>query len=240
MDRGIKAIVTVMAFSVLTGCVSVTEAVSATEVVSVTEVDESTIATPADALQALQAGNARFLAGTPLRQDFQQQISKTAGGQAPYAAVLSCLDSRVPPEIVFDQGIGDLFVGRVAGNVEDTHILGSFEFAKVVKGTKLLVVLGHTSCGAVAGACENVKLGNLTYLLAEIRPAVDAIQSRHPGANVCAAPHLDAVAEENVRQTMRDIREKSTNIAELETAGQLQLVGAMYDVATGAVTFLEN
>lgn len=204
------------------------------------EVDESEIASPQDALEALMAGNERFVSGKPLRQDFQRQIEKTADGQAPYATILSCLDSRVPPEIVFDQGIGDLFVGRVAGNVEDIHMLGSFEFAKVVKGTKLLVVMGHTSCGAVGGACENVKLGSLTHLLAEIRPAVELVQARHPDEDVCAAAHVDEIAEENVVRTVRDIREKSQLIADLEREGELRVVGAMYDIATGEVRFLDD
>ncbi len=203
------------------------------------EVDESEIETPDDALKALVAGNDRFVSGKPMHQDFRRQIEKTADRQAPYATVLSCLDSRVPPEIIFDQGIGDLFVGRVAGNVEDIHMLGSFEFAKVVKGTKVLVVMGHTSCGAVGGACENVKLGSLTHLLAEIRPAVELIEARHPDEDVCAVPHLDEIAEENVKRTVRDIREKSQAIAELEEEGALKVIGAMYDISTGRVRFIE-
>lgn len=203
------------------------------------EVDESKIKTPDDALEALVAGNKRFVDGKPLRQDFERQIAKTADGQAPYATVLSCLDSRIPPEIVFDQGIGDLFVGRVAGNIEDINMLGSFEFATAVVGTKLLVVMGHTSCGAVGGACENVKLGNLTHLLAEMRPPVELVQARHPGENVCAAPHMDEIAEENVKKTVRDIRERSRTISDLESEGKLKVVGAMYDIATGKVRFLD-
>lgn len=196
------------------------------------------IDTPRQALDALMAGNARFLSGKRLDHDFPAQIERTAAGQAPFAAVLSCLDSRVPVEILFDQGIGDIFVGRVAGNVESINMLGSFEFAKGVKGTKLLVVLGHTSCGAVAGACENVKLGALTQLLSEIKPSVDIVQARHPGENVCEAPHLDEIAVENVMRTVNDIREKSPIISELEGEGKLKVVGAMYDVATGEVTWL--
>ncbi len=202
------------------------------------EVDESKIATPDDALAALIAGNERFVSGNPLNQDFARQIEKTSLDQAPYATVLSCLDSRIPPEIIFDQGIGDLFVGRVAGNIEDIHMLGSFEFAKYVEGTKLLVVMGHTSCGAVGGACENAKLGSLTHLLAEIRPAVELVQSRHPERDVCQKPHVDEIAEENVRRTIRDIREKSQVIADLEAEGKLEVVGAMYDISTGEVRFL--
>jgi len=202
------------------------------------EVDEAKIDTPDDALAALMAGNERFVSGNPLKQDFARQIEKTSLDQAPYATILSCLDSRVPPEIVFDQGIGDLFVGRVAGNVEDIHMLGSFEFAKYIKGTKLLVVMGHTSCGAVGGACANAKLGSLTHLLAEIRPAVELVESRHPGKNVCETPHVDEIAVENVLRTIRDIREKSQVIADLEDEGALKVVGAMYDITTGEVRFL--
>lgn len=204
----------------------------------VTEVDESAITTPEEALQALKDGNQRFLSGNTLNQDWKAQIDKTAGGQAPYATVLSCLDSRVPPEILFDQGIGDIFVGRVAGNVESINMLGSFEFAKGVKGTKLLVVLGHTACGAVGGACQDVKLGTLTQLLAEIKPAVDIVQARHPNENVCEMPHVDEISEENVLRTVQDIREKSPIISELEAEGKLKVVGAMYDIKTGEVTWL--
>lgn len=200
------------------------------------EVDESKIKSPDDALAALKAGNERFVSGEVLDQDFHRQIEKTAEGQRPYATVLSCLDSRVPPEILFDQGIGDIFVGRVAGNIEDIHMLGSAEFATQLVGTKLLVVLGHTSCGAVKGACANAKLGNLTHLLDEIRPAVSAVEAAHPDKDVCT-DHVDTVAEENVRKTIRDIREKSAVIADLEKQGKVKVVGAMYDVATGEVRF---
>jgi carbonic anhydrase len=203
------------------------------------EVDEAKIKTPQDALNALIEGNERFVSGNTLNQDFKKQIEKTAGGQAPYAAVLSCLDSRVPPEILFDQGIGDLFVGRVAGNIEDIHMIGSFEFAKVVVGTKILVVMGHTSCGAVKGACADVKLDNLTHLLSEIRPAVELVETRHPNTDVCADPHVDEIAEENVIRTIKDIRAKSQAITDLEEKGDLIVVGAMYDVSTGKVRFLE-
>jgi len=212
--------------------------VAGTALADATEVDESAITTPSEALAALKAGNERFLSGEMLNQDWQAQIEKTSTGQAPYATVLSCLDSRVPPEILFDQGIGDIFVGRVAGNVESINMLGSFEFAKGVKGTKLLVVLGHTSCGAVGGACQNVKLGALTQLLAEIKPAVDIVQARHPDENVCEAPHVDEISRENVMRTVNDIREKSPIISELEAEGKLKVVGAMYDITTGEVTWL--
>lgn len=204
------------------------------------EVDESAVGSPEEALASLKAGNERFLSGATLRQDYLEQIASTADGQQPYATILSCLDSRIPPEIIFDQGVGDIFVGRVAGNVEDVNLLGSFEFASAIVGTRLLVVMGHTSCGAVKGACADAKLGNLTALLGEIRPAVDHLKAAHPNEDVCASPHLDHIAEDNVRRTISDIREKSEVLADLEKAGKLKIVGAMYDVGTGKVTFLEG
>lgn len=201
-------------------------------------VDETAITTPDEAIAALKAGNERFLNGETLDQDFEAQIEATSGGQQPYAVVLSCLDSRVPPEILFDQGIGDIFVGRVAGNVEDINMLGSFEFAGELVGVKAIVVMGHTSCGAVKGACADAKLGNLTQLLDEIEPAVEIVKTRHEGGDVCAAPHIDEVARENVKKTVEDIRDRSPVLADLEHAGKLKIVGAMYDITTGEVTWL--
>ncbi len=203
------------------------------------ESDRAAIKTPEDAIVALKAGNERFVSGNTNKQDFAKQIEETKDGQAPYASILSCLDSRVPPEIIFDQGIGDLFVGRVAGNIEDINMLGSFEFAKGVVGTKLLVVMGHTSCGAVEGACQNAKLGSLTHLLAEIRPSVRLVEERYPDADVCIPPHLDEISEENIVRTIQDIRDKSPVIADLEDAGKLKVVGAMYDISTGVVHFMD-
>ena len=190
---------------------------------------------PAEALEQLKQGNGRFLAGAAPR-DLRAQVKATASGQYPFAAVLSCMDSRVPPEIVFDQGIGDLFVVRVAGNVADTDDLGSLEYATKVVGSKLILVMGHTSCGAVKGAIDDVKLGNLTFLLEKIHPAVKAAG---PGTTKDHA-YVDRVAEANVRQTIREIREKSPIIRELADSGKIGLGGAMYDVATGKVTFLAD
>jgi len=201
-------------------------------------VDETLITTPDAAIAALKAGNERFVSGDTLDQDFSEQIEATAGGQAPFAGVLSCLDSRVPPEILFDQGIGDIFVGRVAGNVEDTNMVGSFEFAGALVNIKLLVVMGHTSCGAVVGACGGAELGNLTALLDEIQPAVDIIAAQHPDGELCEAPLVNDIAEQNVVDTIEDIREKSPVLVELEAEGKLKIVGAMYDVGTGKVTWL--
>jgi len=201
-------------------------------------VDESKITTPDEAISALKAGNERFVSGNTITQDFARQIKDTSGDQHPYATILSCLDSRIPPEIIFDQGIGDVFVGRVAGNVEDINMIGSFEFSAALKGVKAIVVMGHTSCGAVGGACQNAKLGNLTLLLDEIQPAVALIRAEHPNENVCASPYVDDISEANVVQTINDIRAKSPVLADLEKEGKLKIVGAMYDISTGEVSFL--
>ena len=191
---------------------------------------------PAEALDKLKQGNGRFLSGAAAPRDLKAQIKTTASGQYPFAAVLSCMDSRVPPEFVFDQGIGDLFVLRVAGNVVDTDDLGSLEYATKVVGSKLILVMGHTSCGAVKGAIDDVKLGNLTFLLEKIRPVVKASGPGEAGD----AAYVDKVAEANVRQTIREIREKSPTIRELADSGKIGIAGAMYDVSSGKVTFLAD
>lgn len=192
---------------------------------------------PSEATDRLKKGNAEFVAGHPRGQDLLSQVKATASGQHPWAAVLSCMDSRVPPELVFQQGIGDLFSVRVAGNVADVDDLGSLEYAAKAVGVRLLVVMGHTECGAVKGAIDDVKLGNLTELLAKIRTAMSAAGA--PGTSKDAA-YVDRIAEANVRQTMREIREKSPVIKELLDSGKTGLVGAMYDVQTGKVKILAD
>jgi carbonic anhydrase len=189
--------------------------------------------TPAQALARLQEGNARFAANAPKQRDWSAKVAATAAGQYPFAAVLACMDSRAPIEIVFDQGLGDVFGVRVAGNVVNDDELGSLEYAAKV-GAKLLVVLGHTRCGAVKGAIDGVQLGNLTGLLAKIQPAVTAAKCSDPKSDAC----VTSVAEQNVRESMREIRARSPYLAKYLDEGKLQLVGAMYDVDTGQVTFL--
>jgi len=192
---------------------------------------------PTEALDRLKKGNADFLAAKPRGQNLLSQVKETAGGQSPWVAVLSCMDSRVPPELVFQQGIGDLFSVRVAGNVVDVDDLGSLEYAAKAVGVRLLVVMGHTECGAVKGAIDDVKLGNLTELLLKIRQAVVAAGA--PGSSKDSA-YVDKVAEANVRISMKEIREKSPVIKELLDSGKAGLVGAMYDVKSGKVTFLAD
>lgn len=197
--------------------------------------------TPDAVLKHLMDGNERFVAGTMLDRDLMEQVSATASGQYPYAVVLGCIDSRVPPEIVFDQGIGDIFSPRIAGNFVNTDILGSMEFATAVAGSKVIVVLGHTSCGAVKGACDHVELGNLTHTLSNLAPAVYAVGSEITGERTSKnAEFVDAVAHENVRQTVQNILDRSPVMAGLVAEGKLLVIGAMHDVTTGRVTFLED
>jgi carbonic anhydrase len=189
--------------------------------------------TPAAALARLREGNARFVANAPQAHDWAKSVAATASGQYPFAAVLSCMDSRAPAEIVFDQGLGDVFSIRVAGNVVNDDELGSLEYAAKV-GAKLIVVMGHTHCGAVHGAVEGVELGNLTGLLAKIQPSVTAAHCTDKKSEACQ----QSVAEENVRESMREIRARSPYLAKALEAGKVELVGAMYDVSTGKVAFL--
>jgi carbonic anhydrase len=190
--------------------------------------------TPAAARARLEEGNRRFVANATKPRDWSAKVVATASGQFPFAAVLGCMDSRVPIEIAFDQGLGDVFGVRVAGNVVNDDELGSLEYAVSV-GTKLIVVMGHTGCGAVKGAIDGVQMGNLTGLLAKIRPAVEAAGCKDAKDDRC----VTTVAEENVRLALRQIREKSPYIAERVEAGTVGLVGAIYDVGTGKVAFLE-
>ena len=197
--------------------------------------DSQAAMTPVKAMEALVEGNNRFLAGTGKKRDLNAKVIATAGGQYPFAAVVSCMDSRAPVEIVLDQGIGDIFSLRVAGNVIEGDFLGSLEYAAKVVGVKLIVVMGHTSCGAVKGAIDDVKLGNLTALLDQIQPAVAAAGPTR-GSSKDAA-YVDKVAQANVRLAMKQIHAKSPILDEMLKAGTLGLVGAMYQVETGKVVF---
>ena len=189
--------------------------------------------TPASALEKLKQGNARFVEKNMKSRDWMAKVSGTAGSQYPFAVVLACMDSRAPIEIIFDQGIGDVFGIRIAGNIVNEDVLGSMEYATTVVGSKVLVVLGHTSCGAVKGSIDDAKLGNLTGLLAKIRPAVSASGAGSAKDDA----YVNKVAQANVSQAMKEIREKSPTIKAQLDAGTVGLVGAIYDVSTGKVTF---
>lgn len=195
--------------------------------------------TPQTSLTYLQEGNQRFLKNLRADRDLLDQVKDTKGGQYPFAAVLSCIDSRVPVEIVFDQGIGDLFSARVAGNFVNEDILGSIEYACKVAGSKLVVVLGHTSCGAVKGACDDVKLGNITGLLSNIKPAVEAVAEPKDEAlrNSGNIEFVNNVSKQNVMLTIENTRNRSEVLREMEDNGDIQIVGAMYHVDSGEVEF---
>jgi carbonic anhydrase len=193
--------------------------------------------TPDQVIAELQKGNERFRAGKPLPHDYVGQQGSSAAGQYPAAVVLGCLDSRAPAEILFDVGIGDTFNARVAGNVVNDDILGSMEFACAAAGAKAIVVFGHTACGAVKGAIDDVELGNLTGLLARIKPAITATKFDGDKSSKNAA-YVDAVAKTNVVVTLDNIRRRSPVLAELEQKKAIRMAGAMYDLATGRVEFL--
>ncbi len=194
--------------------------------------------TPAQVLASLQRGNERFTSGRPERRDMLHDQRVTAGGQYPRAVILSCIDSRAPAEFVFDAGIGDLFNARIAGNIADADLVGSMEFACKVAGAKLVVVMGHTSCGAIKGACDRVELGNLTGLLDKIQPAVEAVQNVPGKRDSKNTAFVEAVAETNVRLTVERIRKLSAILREMEAAGQIQIVGCIYDLETGRVKWV--
>jgi carbonic anhydrase len=195
--------------------------------------------TPADVLHQLKEGNGRFVRGEPRKRDPASEIKATAGGQHPTAAVLGCIDSRVPVETVLDAGIGDMFVARVAGHVANSDIVGSLEYATKVVGAKLVLVMGHTRCSAVKSACEHVELGHVTGLLQKIAPAVDAVKGVPGGRDCKNEAFVDAAAQENVRLTMRRLREMSPILKELEDSRDIMIVGAVYDISTGKVDFLD-
>ena len=196
--------------------------------------------TPEKALVALKEGNARFQNNQKVTRDLMEQVKDTSGGQYPFATILSCIDSRVSAELIFDQGIGDIFSVRIAGNFTNPDILGSMEFACKLAGTKLIVVLGHTACGAVKGACDSARLGNLSGLIEKIEPAVEAVKEPADPAlrNSSNSKFVDEVAQKNVQMTIENIRLDSPVLAEMEAEGAIQIVGAMYDIKTGAVHFL--
>ncbi len=192
---------------------------------------------PADALNMLKEGNQRFLNKKMINRNLNAQVEATGGGQYPFACVLGCIDSRVPSELVFDQGIGDIFNVRIAGNFVNTDILGSMEFACKVAGSKVILVLGHTACGAVKGACDNVELGNLTEMLRNFDDALNA--SVYEGDRSSAnTDFVNMVTDNNVKLTIAKIRKDSPLLAEMEANHEIIIVGAIYDVSTGAVNFL--
>jgi carbonic anhydrase len=206
---------------------------------SVVTADEQAASTPQTVVDRLLAGNARFASGGSTRYDYRAQVAASVGGQYPLAIVLSCVDSRVPVEAVFDCGIGEIFVARLAGNVVNDDVLGSMEFACAAAGAKVVMVLGHQHCGAVKGAIAEVELGNLTGLLGRISPSVDAVSSQSgPAGDPDDADFVQAVAEHNVAAAVAAIRAESPVLADLESSDKITIVGAFYSLDQGTVRLI--
>lgn len=195
--------------------------------------------TPEKALNFLKEGNKRFQNNLKANRNLLEQVNDTRDGQFPFAVILSCIDSRVSAELVFDQGLGDIFSVRIAGNFVNEDILGSIEYGCKVAGSKLVVVLGHTSCGAVKGACDNVELGNITSLVSKIKPAVAAVKEPKDASqrNSSNTEFVNEVSKTNVHHTLENMRKQSPLLTEMEADGDIKIVGAMYNVSTGEVTF---
>ena len=196
--------------------------------------------TPRKALYFLVEGNQRFVNNLKAHRNLLEQVNETRDGQWPFATILSCIDSRTSAELIFDQGLGDIFSVRIAGNIVNTDILGSMEFACKVAGSKLIVVLGHSKCGAIKGACDHVEMGNLTELLSKIQPAVyqekQTILDRTSKNN----DFVENVAEINVKRNVKNIIERSFVLEQMLENGQIGVVGAMYNIDTGKVTFYDD
>lgn len=196
--------------------------------------------TPLQAIEQLKNGNKRFVDNKKVSRDLLQQVKETSAGQYPFAVILSCIDSRTSSELIFDQGIGDVFNIRIAGNFQNEDILGSMEFACKAAGSKVIVVLGHTRCGAVKGACDDVKLGNLTALLSKLKPAVEAEKTEKSERNSKNSDFVEKVASLNVRLTNKQILKNSPTLKEMIEKGEIALIGGMYDVESGIVDFYDD
>ena len=196
-----------------------------------------TAITPSIALELLKEGNKRFVNNLKVNRNLLQQANDTSGGQYPFAVILSCIDSRTSAELIFDQGLGDVFSVRIAGNIINEDILGSMEFGCKVAGSKIIVVLGHTKCGAVKGACDHIEMGNLTALLTKIRPAVDDEKTTTENRNSGNAEFVENVATINVKRTVKSIMERSPILKEMIENGQIGIVGGSHNISTGQVIF---
>lgn len=201
--------------------------------------ESQSLLSPDMALQILKEGNERFMNNLKANRNLLQQVNETADGQYPFATILSCIDSRTSAELIFDQGLGDIFSIRIAGNILNDDILGSMEFATKLAGTKIIVVLGHTRCGAITAACNHLELGNLSHLLHKIQPAIERVTTISENRTGDNADFVNLVTVRNVELTIEQIRLQSSIIRELEQAGSIRMVGAVYDVETGKVTFLD-
>jgi carbonic anhydrase len=237
-QKAIRSSMLAMLLAGLAGCAQSGPALPATVSTTIDKTEQSSI-TPDAALARLKDGNQRFVTGTSLRRDYPAQVKATSTGQYPFAVVLSCMDSRSSPEIIFDQGIGDLFVVRIAGNYAQADIMGSIEYATKVAGAKLVVVMGHTECGAIKGACDDVKLGNLTTVIQALQPAVEDVKDVQGDRNSKNKTFVLLVTEANIRRTVAKLRADSPVLHDLEQSGQIKIVGALNDISTGQVTFYD-
>jgi len=199
-----------------------------------------TAITPLMALELLKDGNKRFVNNLKVNRNLLQQANETSDGQHPFAVILSCIDSRTSAELIFDQGLGDVFSVRIAGNIINEDILGSMEFGCKVAGSKIIVVLGHTKCGAVKGACDHVEMGNLTALLSKIRPAVDDEETITQNRNSNNAEFVEKVAIINVKRTVKSILQRSPILKEMIENGEVGIVGGTHDITTGQVSFFDE
>jgi len=202
--------------------------------------DEQAKLTPDAVIQNLKEGNKRFIDGKLTERDYSHQVHETSHGQYPEAVILSCIDSRIPVELVFDKGIGDIFVARVAGNIANGDMLGSMEYSCKVVGAKLILVLGHMHCGAVKSSVDNVKLGNITGLLDKIQPSVQSFPDYKGDKSGKNYEFVDMVGKKNVTETINSIRKESPILKEMEEKGEIKIVGAFYDIETGKVEFLDK
>jgi len=193
--------------------------------------------TPQIALDLLKEGNERFVKNLQADRNLLEQVSQTASGQFPFAVLLSCIDSRTSSELIFDQGIGDIFSARVAGNVVNEDILGSMEYSCKVAGSKIVAVIGHSKCGAVTAACQEVELGNITALLSKVKPAIQNVKPTVD--DITSEDAVQKVADENVKVAMDEVRKKSEILAQMEKDGEIKIVGGMYDVESGKVKFFD-
>ena len=196
--------------------------------------------TPVLALEILKEGNKRFVNNLKVNRNLLQQANDTSDGQHPFAVILSCIDSRTSVELIFDQGLGDVFSVRIAGNIINEDVLGSMEFGCKVAGSKIILVLGHTKCGAIRGACDHVEMGNLTALLAKIQPAVYDEKTVVNDRNSSNSEFVEKVAAINVKKTVHAIMERSPILKEMVASGELGIIGANHDITTGEVTFYDN
>jgi carbonic anhydrase len=196
--------------------------------------------TPQEALTILQEGNKRFVNNLKANRDLLAQVNSTRDGQWPFAVILSCIDSRTSAELIFDQGLGDVFSVRIAGNIVNEDILGSMEFATKVAGSKFVLVLGHTKCGAIKGACDHVEMGNLTTLLSKVKPALDAETSIKENRTASNSDFVENVSALNVKLNVQEVLNRSSIIKTLVDEGKIGIAGAMYDVTSGTVDFYED